>query len=109
VTHLANQARLLQADYDAQEQHFFAITERLRSLEFGDRLWLSELRVLLGSLPAAWNWRVVEQLFLDRLGFRLGEPASERLLEVIRGTRTACQLPSGVEIRRSEGGLAIFR
>lgn len=107
VAVLAERANHLQELYDWLDYQS-AINKRQLELEvFGSRLWLLKLRDLLSDLPVAARHRLVADLLIDKLGFRLGRKHTDRLVRFFMGADEGIQLPRAVSLRRKDGGIIL--
>ncbi len=79
----------------------------LDRFEFGSKEWLRNLREILLSLESTVAWRVVDQLLIPKLGFNLGREHSCLVLDFIIGNADGIELPTGVSLRRKDGGLKL--
>ncbi len=107
VSIVAERAEALAEDYLAIDEILSPILNEVGKNDFGSKTWLRGLRNCLGLLPEGLRWRLVEKLFYNHLGFNLGRTHSKQLLRVVLGERVAVQLPTGVEVRASGGGLKL--
>lgn len=92
----ANQDRLY---FDAQVQRFLSSYDLKTSA--GRLSILGELRNLLKD-EYSLAWRVIEEVLLMELGFRVGYRACQRVADVINHQSVACELPSGYRLNRSK-------
>ncbi len=61
-----------------------------------------DLRTLLND-EYSIAWRVIDEVILMELGFRIGYRACGRVAEVVNHQTVACELPSGYRFSRSKG------
>lgn len=80
---------------------------RLRRYAFGSRAWTRAARAELSSMHEGLQWRFIERLFQQRLGYNLGRRRAKQLLKVIRGEAEAIELPGSISVCRRAGGIAL--
>ena len=66
-----------------------------------------ELREFLAHYPTALAWRVIEQLLLEKLDYKVGRLAALRVLAVINNDCLAAEFSGGHRISRSDGRLKL--
>lgn len=86
------------------------VTPALKSLSpnpFGSKPWMIAVREQLESMNSSLQWRLIEAIFLPRLGFKLGRRQAAKVIDVICGRSQGFELPGGVRGHRSGGGLVL--
>lgn len=107
VYNLIARAESLNEDLDCLEEVVGGVIEDLGGARFEDLEWARNLEQRLSALPQAIAWRVIEQLFLEKLRFKIGRPAALRALGVISGNHVAVELPGGARFRKLNGRFLI--
>lgn len=83
------------------------IYSELSSLTFGTKEWFRMSQELINRHPIMLRPFILEELFVPVLGFRIGAKHRKRLYE-FWSTNSACiELPSGVTLKRAEGGIGV--
>ncbi|MBN8548040.1 MAG: tRNA lysidine(34) synthetase TilS [Deltaproteobacteria bacterium] len=106
---LSLRAQALADDSNALDAWSHAEAERLEGLSPGSRDWLIALRAVLAALETAVQWRVARDVFASAVGFDLGRSRAEDLVDFILGNAEGIELPSGLTLKRKDGGLLISR
>lgn len=97
---LADDLKLLNSQCTENEQ-------KLSRHEFGSQSWLRNFKELIRDEDTGGGWRLVEKVFLDKLGFRLGRHRCERLAQFILGTASQHKVVGGLTLRRKDGGIVV--
>jgi tRNA(Ile)-lysidine synthase len=106
---LACRAEVVRNDLQVLDQ---IVLERLAVLakhQWGVKGWLRELREILEASEDGLRWRLVEQALLSPLGYRVGWKKAQEVNDMILGTTAAVQLPGGVSVKRSSGGICLLK
>jgi len=75
--------------------------------DFGSKDWLKAFKSVSSSVPPALQWRMLEQLLLPILGYRLGRSQSKEAFRVLCGHRLGMEFEGGSSIRRQKGRLLV--
>lgn len=102
---LLEQAGSLDNDLRYLREKADEIASSLEKIPRFSRKWLRQLRTELATLPEVLQWRVVENVLMQDLGFRVGRRHSERFVRFVLSEQTGIELPGGVTIRRKRSGL----
>lgn len=106
---LAERARGLDDDaralYEMAEQQAIG-TQRE---EWGSKSWLRSVQRALKGCPQAVGWRMVQNLMLPKLGFRLGRDKCTEVISFFERRASAVELPGGVRLSHRSGGVALSR
>jgi tRNA(Ile)-lysidine synthase len=81
----------------------------LGSHEFGSRAWLKALRCELKDLAPSVSYRVIQKILHPYLGFSLGRDKCLEVLRFFSGKALRIQLPSGLTLQRSQGGIVLLK
>lgn len=106
---LASRAQGLAQDSSALDAWAAAEAQRLAALGFGGREWLTAVRAVLSALEPAVQWRLARDLLSPHVGFRLGRTKGESVATFLLGEHEGLELPSGLRIRRHDGGITLSR
>jgi len=101
---LSNQAEDIQSDLETLNELAQVVADK-HPLADTDRLWRRALKESLASLPEGLQWRVMQRMFLAKLGFNLPREHSRALVRFINGEVVGVELPGGLRLRSHEGGI----
>ncbi|MCO6432626.1 MAG: tRNA lysidine(34) synthetase TilS [Deltaproteobacteria bacterium] len=87
--------------YDVGRPH----AKALAAMEWGSRNWFLQLRNALLSLPKAAAWRLMQDVMLPKLGFRLGRDKCCEIVAMVEGRTSGVELPGGAALKRKGGGI----
>lgn len=74
---------------------------RIARHRFGSKLWSVKLRDELLQLNESLRWRVVDRIFLNKLGFNLGRKQSRGVIKMVLGETKGFMLPGSLYLSRS--------
>lgn len=83
------------------------ISKELSPFIFGSKEWFRMSQKLLSEHPILLRPFILEELFVPVLGFRIGAKHRKRLYDFWSANSPSIELPSGVVLRRTEGGIAV--
>lgn len=81
--------------------------ELLSSHVFGSKEWLRCLKKILSDLPQVLGEKLLEEVFLVKLRYRLGKLHRKRLYAFITGSSLQVELTAGLIVRRKASGITI--
>lgn len=84
------------------------IYSELSALTFGSKEWFRMSQELINRHPILLRPFILEELFVPVLGFRIGAKHRKRLYEFWNANSACIELPSGVLLKRAEGGIAVL-
>lgn len=84
-----------------------AALRRAQRRPFGSKEWLREIRAQLTKMKGPVQWRFVENLIGDKLGFSLGRRHSMRLISFLAGPDVGIELPGGISLKKRGGGVVL--
>ena len=106
---LRQRAECAAADLAGLSELFNQEISSFAGCAWGLQEWQERVRQRLEMLPDGLKWRFVDELFLPKIGFRLGILHSRRALEVVSSARRAAELPGGWCLELHGGVLALNR
>jgi len=107
VESLSERGRALQLVDEAVDKAVEKPLLKIRVHKLGTKEWLSAVVKAFKTLSPGGSSRLAEQLLLPVLGFKLGMKKSLDVVSFLSGKELGIQLPSGLTLRRSKGGVEV--
>lgn len=106
---IRNQSQRISEDLEQLDLIVGTHLQELALWNFGSMKWLEVLSVKLGQMAEPLSWRLIEQVCLPIVGFKIGRESALGVREVVLRRTAGVDLPGGFRVLLAQSGLRLVK